>query len=865
MNLTALKSWVSGETLTAADLNAEFQNIYTHTINNSDIDSTASYVLGELVIGTGLAAADGGQLHVHTGSAGTVQAASDADEAVFENSTASGITILSGGSSTGKIAFGDSGDNDVGLITYNHATNALTLGTNGTTALTLSSAQAATFAGDVSVGGTLTLTGGITLNGNTTIGDSSADTLTVNSTITSNLIFTDATYDIGASGATRPRDLFLSRNAVMGGTLGVTGLITASGGVSGALTGNVTGNLTGNVTGDVTGNISGNVTGGTISGTTATLTGALTGTTGTFSGLISGNGGAEIGSNTAKVKFYSDSTYSGIYNGSSLTSDESYYFGNGDHFWYSDGSVAMKLDSSIVGIGTSSPSTYSFNNDARLVVANTSANSTITIASGTSSSGYLAFADGTTGTDRYSGQVQYNHSTNTMSFKTGGGVEAMTINSAQDLAVDGDTLYIDASADRVGINTSSPDSVLHLYKSGSLAQLKIEANGVANPRLALYNNLTYASQITYTNDLQVYGNGGSNLHLVLDSSGYLGLGTNNPTGLMNLMADGATPFTGVSDVLLDIKRGVTNTGSGNATAIRLGNNSNGFKISYGGAADHLQFIDGGNSAIMTLVNANNNVGIGTESPACRTHIRESTLSGFTPDNNTNLAVEENSTSLIEIAGTDSGILFSDATAWAGRIFYTHSTDQMAFATAQSNKMYLDSSGNLLVGKTTTSAATAGASISSTGAATFVRDSDCLLLNRPSTTGTIAAFRQANTEVGTISVTASTTSYNTTSDYRLKENVVGITDGITRIKSLKPSRFNFISNADQTVDGFVAHEVSDIVPEAITGEKDAVDDEGNPEYQGIDQSKLVPLLTAALQEAITKIETLETKVAALEAA
>ena len=60
-------------------------------------------------------------------------------------------------------------------------------------------------------------------------------------------------------------------------------------------------------------------------------------------------------------------------------------------------------------------------------------------------------------------------------------------------------------------------------------------------------------------------------------------------------------------------------------------------------------------------------------------------------------------------------------------------------------------------------------------------------------------------------------------------------------------------------------MSDIVPEAITGEKDAVNDEGNPEYQGIDQSKLVPLLTAALQEAITKIETLETKVAALEAA
>ena len=232
MNLTALKSWVSGETLTASDLNAEFQNIYTHTINNSDIDSTASYVLGELVIGTGLAAADGGQLHVHTGSAGTVQAASDADEAVFENSTASGITILSGGSSTGKIAFGDAGDNDIGLITYNHATNAFTLGTNGTTALTLSSAQAATFAGDVSVGGALTLTGGLTLNGAVVVGDSASDTLTVNATVTSDLLFSDATYDIGKSGATRPRDGFFSRNMAVGGTLGVTGLVTATAGIT---------------------------------------------------------------------------------------------------------------------------------------------------------------------------------------------------------------------------------------------------------------------------------------------------------------------------------------------------------------------------------------------------------------------------------------------------------------------------------------------------------------------------------------------------------------------------------------------------------------------------------------------------------
>ncbi len=78
----------------------------------------------------------------------------------------------------------------------------------------------------------------------------------------------------------------------------------------------------------------------------------------------------------------------------------------------------------------------------------------------------------------------------------------------------------------------------------------------------------------------------------------------------------------------------------------------------------------------------------------------------------------------------------------------------------------------------------------------------------------------------------------------------------RLKQLKPSRFNFIADADTTVDGFLAHEVQDIVPEAISGTKDAVDDDGNPDYQGIDQSKLVPLLVATIQELEARITQLE---------
>lgn len=138
------------------------------------------------------------------------------------------------------------------------------------------------------------------------------------------------------------------------------------------------------------------------------------------------------------------------------------------------------------------------------------------------------------------------------------------------------------------------------------------------------------------------------------------------------------------------------------------------------------------------------------------------------------------------------------------------------------------------------------------------------LRRRTSDGTIIDFRRDTTAVGTISVTTTATAYNTSSDYRLKENVVDIADGITRVKQLQPRRFNFIANADRTVDGFIAHEAQTVVPEAVTGTHNEVDDDGNAVMQGIDQSKLVPLLTAALQEAIAKIETLETKVAALEA-
>jgi hypothetical protein len=172
--------------------------------------------------------------------------------------------------------------------------------------------------------------------------------------------------------------------------------------------------------------------------------------------------------------------------------------------------------------------------------------------------------------------------------------------------------------------------------------------------------------------------------------------------------------------------------------------------------------------------------------------------------------------------------------------------------------FFDASGNLIVG---------GNALNTVNAFSVHPATNPYIGLNKSLTGTHDAFyfQHNGSVIGKITYSDSATAYVTSSDYRLKKNVTDITDGIDRLKQLPVHKFNFIADPDTTVDGFLAHEVQDIVPEAITGSKDEVDAEGNPVYQGIDQSKLVPLLTAALKEAITRIETLEAEVAAIKGA
>tara|TARA_R110000822_G_scaffold30535_1_gene88969 strand:- start:890 stop:1894 length:1005 start_codon:yes stop_codon:yes gene_type:complete len=124
----------------------------------------------------------------------------------------------------------------------------------------------------------------------------------------------------------------------------------------------------------------------------------------------------------------------------------------------------------------------------------------------------------------------------------------------------------------------------------------------------------------------------------------------------------------------------------------------------------------------------------------------------------------------------------------------------------------------------------------------------------------AFYNSSGTLSGSITTpngSSTTVGFNVSSDYRLKENIDYTWDATSRLKDLKPARFSWISDDTNTlVDGFIAHEVSDIVPEAVAGEKDAVDEEGNPAYQGIDQAKLVPLLVKTIQELEARITALE---------
>ena len=203
---------------------------------------------------------------------------------------------------------------------------------------------------------------------------------------------------------------------------------------------------------------------------------------------------------------------------------------------------------------------------------------------------------------------------------------------------------------------------------------------------------------------------------------------------------------------------------------------------------------------------------------------------------------------------------------------TGATDHI-WAIANTEKARLDSSGLQVNGDLVNGEYLAGAGVngwalgtpsSTTGNASLISVTSATSLRYHATFRNGAtAGNTSGSIVGWISTNSSATAYNTSSDYRLKENITLLDGAIARLNQLPVHRFNFIADPDTVVDGFIAHEAQEVVPECVTGTKDEEDENGDPVYQGIDQSKIVPLLTAALQEAIAKINALEARIAALE--
>jgi len=416
---------------------------------------------------------------------------------------------------------------------------------------------------------------------------------------------------------------------------------------------------------------------------------------------------------------------------------------------------------------------------------------------------------------------------------------------------------------------SSSENIMKVYDGASW----IAATSAGNVSLTLYEYTATSGQTTFSgaddnaatlsytvNNIQVVMNG-----IVLDPSDFTATnGTSVVLATGAALNDIVNIYAFKSFTVADtVSASAGGTFSGNVTVNALLNVDNlrldGNTISSTDTNGNLTLDPDGTGD--TII-ASGNVGIGTSTVDSALHI-EQDASGVTETSGSTLKIHNTNAS-----GRSKISLHNSAETASGSIYYDTDVGGLALQgdtgaivtinTAGNNeRMRITSVGDLLHG--TTVAEGVGYTLQYNGGAprSFFNKSY-------SGTGTAIYFMHNGGVVGSITYSNTATAYLTSSDYRLKENVADMTGAIDRVKALAPKRFNFIAGADTTVDGFLAHEAQAVVPEAVTGTHNEVDEDGNAVMQGIDQSKLVPLLTGALQEAIAKIETLETKVATLEA-
>jgi hypothetical protein len=380
-------------------------------------------------------------------------------------------------------------------------------------------------------------------------------------------------------------------------------------------------------------------------------------------------------------------------------------------------------------------------------------------------------------------------------------------------------------------------------------------------------------------------------------------------------SSGATPDTAADTLTiqnsshagLSILGGTTDSSRiafGNSTTAVAGlinfNHTHNYLASYVGGSEAMRIANGGDISFYEDTGTTakffwdasaESLGIGTTSPYANLHVT-GTIKVATGNAQGILALGEGNGSINNV-GVWRGA--ANAPTTDGNYLNLGGYEGIVFATgaaaigSQTERMRIDSSGNLLVGTTSTS-------IPNENSNAFLLGNLVNAHISGSASGSAyAIFGYAGSGIGSITQSGTTgVAYNTSSDYRLKEDWQPMTGSIDRLKALNPVNFAWKVDGSR-VDGFLAHEAQEVVPEAVSGEKDAVEAIGNitdaegtviqenvtepaelaegqtwtktedrPVYQGIDQAKLVPLLTAALQEAVSKIEALETRIAALEA-
>jgi len=232
----------------------------------------------------------------------------------------------------------------------------------------------------------------------------------------------------------------------------------------------------------------------------------------------------------------------------------------------------------------------------------------------------------------------------------------------------------------------------------------------------------------------------------------------------------------------------------------------------------------------------------------------------TSDNALTVASANNTAAQINLLGDSSATVGMNVKYEGnGNFFAVSSTN----AGSLTERMRIDSNGVTMVARTAAyTDGTIGTPIFQVSAVAGTRAGIAVTSASTSSTGMIG-FVNPNGTVGSITTSGSGTSYVTTSDYRLKENVAPMTGALDVVQALKPVTYNWKVDGSAS-QGFIAHELQEVVPECVTGEKDAVDAEGNPQYQGIDTSFLVATLTAAIQELKAELDTVKAELAALKA-